>query len=41
MKKIIVVFVAALMLAGVLTSCNEQVCPAYVKGEPQQVENHG
>ncbi len=40
-KKIRVILIVTLMLAGVLSSCNQYVCPAYVDSETEQIENNG
>jgi hypothetical protein len=41
MKKILLVLIAVVLLAGMFTSCNKSVCPAYVKDVPAvQVENN-
>ncbi len=40
MKKVIVVAVVALFLAG-LASCNNETCPAYSKAETHQTTSNG
>lgn len=42
MKKFVLVIVTVILMATMLTSCNQNVCPAYViENNTQQVENNG
>jgi len=41
MKKLVLLIIAVIFIAGMLVSCNSNVCPAYVmENETQQVENN-
>ena len=41
MKKLIVIAVVALFLAGLFSACNNQTCPAYGSVDTQQVDTNG
>ncbi len=41
MKKVIVIAVVSLFLAGLFTSCNNETCPAYSKAETHQTGSNG
>jgi len=41
MKKLIVIAVVALFFAGLFSSCNNEVCPAYGHVDIQQVDSNG
>jgi len=41
MKKVILVMLMVIFVLGILTSCNKNVCPAYVlEDDTEQVENN-
>ncbi len=41
MKKLIVIAVVALFIAGLFSSCNNEACPAYGSVDTQQVDSNG
>ena len=41
MKKVIVIAVVSLFLAGLFSSCNNETCPAYSKAEIHQTDSNG
>jgi hypothetical protein len=42
MKKVVLVVIAAVFIIGVLVSCNQSVCPAYVTDNSVvKVQNNG
>jgi hypothetical protein len=41
MKKFVLVILTVVFIIGILTSCNKNVCPAYVmENKTEQVENN-